>query len=293
MRGVICAAHIRNLLGEREAQKRKNPPRRAGFIVGRGRGNSLCCNSEIPRNRAFCQAKTVFSLTGAFAPVLAPFRGGLSDQTEGEAMSFARSIPNHLRRRREKVFGDGRPQPLDREAKLRIMTRARALKQRTAKGKHYGQLTAKCLDVLEALLWSFHNARSGLCFPSLEKIAEKAKVARSTVSVAIKALEDAGLLSWVNRIVRVKDSALDLFGHWVNRWRILRTSNGYQLFDPLTARGHNSAGIRAHSSKSEIPAGNTIQDSIPSITPPALPVLDPETPLGAALLRFGQTLGAI
>jgi DNA-binding transcriptional ArsR family regulator len=250
-------------------------------------------NHEIPRNRAFCQAKTVFSLTGAFAPVLAPFRGGLSDQTEGEAMSFARSLPNHLRRRREKVFGDGRPQPLDREAKLRIMTRARALKQRTAKGKHYGQLTAKCLDVLEALLWSFHNARSGLCFPSLEKIAEKAKVARSTVSVAIKALEDAGLLSWVNRIVRVKDSAVDLFGHWVNRWRILRTSNGYQLFDPLAGRGHNSAGIRANSSKSEIPAGNTIQDSIPSNTPAALPVLDPETPLGVALLRFGRTLGAI
>ena len=208
-------------------------------------------------------------------------------------MSFARTIPNHLRRRREKVFGDGRPQPLDREAKLRIMTRARALKQRTAKGKHYGQLTAKCLDVLEALLWSFHNARSGLCFPSLEKIAEKAKVARSTVSLAIKALEDAGLLSWVNRIVRVKDSALDLFGHWVNRWRILRTSNGYQFADPLAARGHNSAGIRANSSKSEIPAGNTIQDSIPSNTPPALPVLDPETALGAALLRFGRTLGAL
>ena len=129
-------------------------------------------------------------------------------------MSFARSFPNHLRRRREKVFGDGRPQPLDREAKVRIMTRARALKQRTEKGKHYGQLTAKCLDVLEALLWGFHNARSGLCFPSLERIAEKAKCARSTVAEAIKALEDAGLLSWVNRIVRVKDSVLDLFGHW-------------------------------------------------------------------------------
>jgi DNA-binding transcriptional ArsR family regulator len=208
-------------------------------------------------------------------------------------MSFARSIPNHLRRRREKVFGDGRPQPLDREAKLRIMTRARALKQRTEKGKHYGLLTAKCLDVLEALLWSFHNARSGLCFPSLEKIAEKAKVARSTVSVAIKALEDAGLLSWVNRIVRVKDSALDLFGHWVNRWRVMRTSNGYQLFDPLAARGHKVAGIQGNPSKSEIPAGNTIQDSIPSIVPPPLPVLDPETPLGAALLRLGQTLGAV
>jgi len=135
-------------------------------------------------------------------------------------MSFAQSLPNHLRRRREKVFGDGRPQPLDREAKLRVMTRARALKHRTEKGKHYGQLTAKCLDVLEALLWSFHNARSGLCFPSLETIAEKAKCARSTVTEAIKALEDAGILTWVNRIVRVKERALDLFGHWASRWRV-------------------------------------------------------------------------
>jgi hypothetical protein len=208
-------------------------------------------------------------------------------------MSFTHPIPNHLRRRREKVFGDGRPQPLDREAKLRIMTRARGLKQRTEKGKHYGLLTAKCLDVLEALLWSFHNSRSGLCFPSQEKIAEKAKCARSTVAEAIKALEDAGLLSWVNRIVRVKDSILDLFGHWVPRWRVLRTSNAYQFTDPLAARGHNSAGIKGNASKSEIPAANTNQDSILSIAPPALPVLDPETPLGAALLRFGRTLGAI
>jgi hypothetical protein len=208
-------------------------------------------------------------------------------------MSFARSIPNHLRRRREKVFGDGRPQPLDREAKLRIMTRARALKQRTEKGKHYGQLTGKCLDVLEALLWGFHNARSGLCFPSQEKIAEKAKCARSTVAEAIKALEDAGLLSWVNRIVRVKDSALDLFGRWVNRWRVLRTSNAYHFADPVAVRGHKSAGIQGNSSKSEIPAENTNQDSIPSITPPPLPALDPQTPLGAALVRLGHTLGAL
>ncbi|MGO8842966.1 MAG: hypothetical protein ACLQF1_18070 [Methyloceanibacter sp.] len=31
------------------------------------------------------------------------------------------------RPRREKVFGDGRPRPLDRNAKARIMTLARAL----------------------------------------------------------------------------------------------------------------------------------------------------------------------
>ena len=75
-------------------------------------------------------------------------------------------LPCHLRPRREKVFGDGRPRPLDRNAKARIMILARALLRRTEKGKAYGAITAKALAVLEALLWGFHNARSGLCFPS-------------------------------------------------------------------------------------------------------------------------------
>ena len=83
-------------------------------------------------------------------------------------------LPSHLRPRREKVFGDGRPRPLDRNAKARIMTLARALLRRTEKGKAYGAITAKALAVLEALLWGFHNARSGLCFPSYATIAARA-----------------------------------------------------------------------------------------------------------------------
>jgi Helix-turn-helix domain len=54
--------------------------------------------------------------------------------------------------------------------------------------------------VLEALLWAFHNAKSGLCFPSYETIAEAAHCARSTVAEAIKALEDAGIMTWVQRV---------------------------------------------------------------------------------------------
>ena len=42
--------------------------------------------------------------------------------------------------------------------------------------------------MLEALLWAFHNAKSGICFPSYEKIAEAASCARSTVAEVIKAL---------------------------------------------------------------------------------------------------------
>ena len=50
-------------------------------------------------------------------------------------MAHANSRPS-----RTKLFGSGRPRPLDREAKVRVMHRARALMRRTAKGKAYGVL---------------------------------------------------------------------------------------------------------------------------------------------------------
>jgi hypothetical protein len=72
------------------------------------------------------------------------------------------------------MFGLGRPRALDRNSKVRIMHWARCLARRTEKGRAYGVVTAKALAVLEALLWAFHNAKSGLCFPSYERIAEAA-----------------------------------------------------------------------------------------------------------------------
>ena len=200
------------------------------------------------------------------------------------------AIPKHLRPRREKVFGDGRPRPLDRNAKARVMTFARALMRRTAKGKHYGAITAKALAVLEALLWGFHNARSGLCFPSYETIAEKAGCARSTVAEAIKALEEAGILSWVNRITRIRERAEDLFGRWGTRSRIIRISNAYHFRDPKGAA--DQPGVSCFASKSECPSGTSIQDSISTLKAPALPLLDPMNPLDQALIRFGKGLGA-
>ena len=125
------------------------------------------------------------------------------------------------------MFGLGRPRALDRNAKVRIMHWARCLSRRTEKGRAYGVVTAKALAVLEALLWGFHNAKSGLCFPSYERIAEAAGCARSTVAEALRALEDRGVLSWVNRIKRVREPCPDLLGDQGWRWRVLRTSNAY------------------------------------------------------------------
>jgi hypothetical protein len=52
------------------------------------------------------------------------------------------------------------------------VAQARALMRRTEKGKAYGAVTANALAVLAALLWGFHNAASGRCFPSYETIAD-------------------------------------------------------------------------------------------------------------------------
>ena len=139
-------------------------------------------------------------------------------------------LPRHLRPRREKVFGDGRPRPLDREAKVRIMTFARALMRRIEKGKHYGAITAKAYAVLQALLWTRHNARSGLCFPSYETIADDAGCARSTVAECIKALEEAGILSWVHRIKRVGEKC----ARPVRQERLARPCRSHQQRLPVS-----------------------------------------------------------
>ena len=131
---------------------------------------------------------------------------------------------------------------------------ARCLSRRTEPGKAYGAVTAKAVAVLEALLWGFHNARSGLCFPSYEVIAEAAGCARSTVAEAIKALEGAGILTWVQRVKRIRERCSDLLGANGWRWRVLRTSNAYSFRDPSPAdRPRNLPETGRFPSKSEKP----------------------------------------
>jgi hypothetical protein len=156
--------------------------------------------------------------------------------------------------RREKMFGLGRPRALDRNAKVRIMHWARCLSRRTEKGRAYGKLTAKALAVLESLLWVFHNRNLGWCFPSYERIAEAAGCARSTVAEAIKALEDAGIMSWVHRLKRAPVACPDLFGAEGVRMVPQRTSNAYHFTDPGKPVG------RPNPPKSDFPSGTANQD---------------------------------
>jgi Helix-turn-helix domain len=185
-----------------------------------------------------------------------------------------------LRPRREKMFGEGRVLPLDRNAKARIMTLARALTRRTEKGRHYGVISAKFLAVLNALLWGFHNAASGRCFPSYERIAEKADCDPSTVYRAIHALERARILTWVNRLVRIREWGPDLFGRARNRWRVIRTSNQYTFTDPKPCTKPPD------SSNLQFSAGTEGQESF-SLAPRSL---DGSNPLQQALERWGRAV---
>jgi hypothetical protein len=183
-----------------------------------------------------------------------------------------------MRSRREKVFGPGRAVPLDRNAKARIMTYARAWGTRHRQpGQHRGPITRTFLDVLQALLWGFHNSRSGCCFPGCEAIAAKAECARSTVAEALKVLESTGVLTWQNRIARIQVREVDLFGRWASGWRVIRTSNAYVFRDPQPGL----AGVPA--SKSENRSGTQNQE-IQSLT--AAPA-DPDNPLERALQQLG------
>jgi Helix-turn-helix domain len=165
-------------------------------------------------------------------------------------------------RHREKVFGPGRAVSLDRNAKARIAAFARAwTAAHKAPGQHKGPITRTFLEVLEALLWGFHNSRTGCCFPSYEAIAAKAKCARSTVAEALKALEWAGALSWQNRITRAVVRQRDLWGRWSNRWTVIRTSNAYVFRDPQP----QLAGVPV--AESENPTGTQNQESLRYLKP--------------------------
>ena len=146
---------------------------------------------------------------------------------------------------------------------------------------HKGPITRAFLEVLQALLWGFHNSRDGRCFPSYEAIADRAGCARSTVAEALKVLELARVMTWQHRIARARVRQRDLLGRWSNRWTVIRTSNAYVFRDPKAA----ATGVPR--APSENPVGTQNQDFLGSVHTPAR---KPDSPLERALAQFGAAV---
>ena len=100
---------------------------------------------------------------------------------------------------------------------------------------------------------------------------------------AIKALEFAGVLTWQNRIVRIRERCADLFGRQGWRWRVIRTSNAYVFRDPQVAVSGRPAPEFGN-----LPG---TQDQDVSKLLPA-PAVDPGSPLERALARFSAAIAA-
>ena len=189
---------------------------------------------------------------------------------------------------REKVFRRVLGSPLGPKAKKAIVRSAELYNAKNRKpGEHHGPITPAFQRVLSAMLWKFHNSRTGYCFPSYETIAAAAKCCRDTVKEAIKALEAADILTWVNRFDKIKTQCRDFLGGMVTRWQVIRTSNAYCFRDPLPcATEHGSY-------KSENPPGTLNQKDSYTKGSMKIVVLDSANSLESALIGLGRACGAI
>jgi len=179
---------------------------------------------------------------------------------------------------REKVFRETPGIPLDRNAKARIFAYAKGYNAKHRReGQHQGPITWAFIRVLKAMLWEFHNSRTGHCFPSYESIAEKAECCRDTVYEAIKALRASGILDWVNRFDKI----------YTGRWQVIRVSNAYKFRDPLPC------ATLPEVYKSENPAGTLLNQEKILTTTPKSSIHDLPDSTVATLISWGRTIGAI
>jgi hypothetical protein len=100
---------------------------------------------------------------------------------------------------------------------------------------------------------------------------------------ALKVLERAGVLSWQNRITRIRERCADLFGGDSQRWRVIRTSNAYVFRDPKAA----AAGIPSKSDYRTGTPNQEVSTSLPLVKRAAAPVSEA---LNKALASLGATL---
>ena len=160
---------------------------------------------------------------------------------------------------------------LDRNARARLMVHAEALDRRTRlPGQHGGVLKRTGLAVLKTLLFGFANVATARCDPGYDALARAAGVARSTVAVALRRLEAAGLLERVRRQVGMT-----------------RFSNAYRFPTAEVARSSSETG------KSGFRAQTTTTQKPNPLSARAVPAATAEPlPMAVALARVPALLRA-
>jgi Helix-turn-helix domain len=224
-----------------------------------------------------CQAKALLSLTGSLCPSVVL-----------RAVAENRGLDMFGKSKSAREFGHSYAVPMATDGKKRVVQRAEEMTRGVMRsGRPRRMFTATTIEVLRVLVWKFHNAATGKCFPSYDEIADKARCSRDTVIEAVKALKKAGILSVVSRITRIQEKIKDIFGRIVTITRIVTTSNGYIFHDdgirPNLKNGRNPKG-------SEIPAGTIINSFFITSLLKTAKEVNPNDPLEIALKALGNNI---
>jgi hypothetical protein len=118
------------------------------------------------------------------------------------------------------------------------------------------------------------------------------------VCEAIRALEEAGILTWVNRITRIRRRERDLFGAWGAVWQVIRTSNAYRFVDPLDRqpgrKGYKSENPTEPLSQEKKKDGARLDGAqVMPGEPSRAPPEPPDRPVIAPQREHGTTAGAL
>jgi hypothetical protein len=134
--------------------------------------------------------------------------------------------------------GDQWRRAIDRNDRARVLMCAEALERRTKrKHKRDGVLGQSALTLLRCLLTHFQNAKTGRLDPSYTQMQKITGFCRETIANALKALENAGILEIMRRIVRERcrvwsEEAKKFFVYD----RVVQTTNAYMVNFPLPDR---------------------------------------------------------
>lgn len=138
--------------------------------------------------------------------------------------------PDFLRIRPRSVFDDAPMVTLDRNERIRLMGKFRALARGSwvtkAKGKHRGAITRTAEAVFETLMYL--TEKYGRVFPSLEGLAYLARCCRASV---VTALDDLELLGFVTRIRRIRRVGTPL------GFKVVQITNAYRVHEPASGLG--------------------------------------------------------
>lgn len=141
-----------------------------------------------------------------------------------------REGPDFMRIRPGSVIADAPVVTLDRNERIRLMGRFRAISRRSwvAKdtGRHRGIITRTAESVFDALMYL--TEKYGRVFPSLEGLAHLAMCCRQSVCTALDDLERLGFITRIRRIRRVMTPL---------GFKVEQITNAYVVHEPTRGLG--------------------------------------------------------